>query len=66
MGTATEEIETAEKKGFDTGLTAVHPVQQGGESSCLCRQFRADGVRHGRDFRLPGHDQRDLDFATQI
>ena len=29
-GTATADIETAEKKGFDTGLSVVHPFDPAG------------------------------------
>ncbi len=54
MGTSVEEIERAEKKGYDTGLKVVHPVPQDVESAALCRQFHPDGLWHGRDFRLPG------------
>jgi leucyl-tRNA synthetase len=38
LGTSEAAIETAEKQGFDG----------------VDRQFRADGLRHGCDFRLPG------------
>ena len=47
-------IETAEKKGFDTGLRGVHPFDAELEAAGLCRQFHPDGLRHRRDLRLPG------------
>src|SRR5208282_2878572 len=53
IGTSVAAIETAEKKGYDTGLRAV-PVRRQLESAGLRRQFHSDGLRHGRDFRLPG------------
>ena len=53
-GTAQEAIETAEKLGYDTGLRAVHPFDPGWRAAGLRRQFRADGLRHRRHFRLPG------------
>jgi leucyl-tRNA synthetase len=56
-------IETAEKKGFDTGIARAS-VRSRLEAAGLCRQLRADGLRHRRDLRLPAHDQRDLDFAA--
>ena len=48
------EIETAEKIGFDTGLTVAHPVRPGLDAAGLDRQLHPDGLRHGRDLRLPG------------
>ena len=53
-GTAQEIIDTAEKQGFDTGIKADPSVRPELEAAGLCRQFRADGIRHRRDFRLPG------------
>ena len=53
MGTSVAAIETAEKKGYDTGLKVLHPFDPRMAPARLCRQFRADGIRHGRDFRLP-------------
>ena len=55
----------AEKKGFDTGILAVHPFTAGAQAAGLRRQFHRHGLRHGRHLRLPGHDQRDLDFARK-
>ena len=54
MGTSEAVIETAEKRGYSTGSKAVHPFDESRHVPGLCRQFRADGIRHGRDFRLPG------------
>ena len=54
IGTATEAIEKAEKRGFLTGLHVTHPVDRRRDPARLRRQFRADGLRHRRHFRLPG------------
>ncbi len=50
-GTTAAELETAEKLGFDTGLKVVHPLDPDWTTAGLHRQFRADGLRHRRDFR---------------
>ena len=54
MGTSEAELETAEKRGFDTGLKVAPSVRPGLGAAGLRRQFRADGLRHRRDLRLPG------------
>ena len=53
MGTSVAALETAEKKGFDTGIRVVHPFDDELDAAGLCRQFRADGLRHRRHLRLP-------------
>ena len=53
MGTSVAALETAEKKGFDTGIRVVHPFDPELDAAGLCRQFRADGLRHRRHLRLP-------------
>ena len=53
-GTAEEAIETAEKLGFDTGIRALHPFDSDLGIAGLCGEFRAHGLRHGGNFRLPG------------
>ena len=65
-GTAQEIIDTAEKLGFDTGIKAVHPFDPELEAAGLCRQFRADGIRHRRDLRLPGARPARPRFRQQI
>ena len=54
IGTSVAAIETAEKKGYDTGLRADPSVRRRLEAAGLRRQFHPDGLRHGRDLRLPG------------
>ncbi len=53
LGTSEAAIETAEKRGYDTGLRVRHPFMPERELPGLDRQFRADGIRHRRDLRLP-------------
>ena len=65
LGTSEAAIETAEKRGFDTGLRVDAPVHAGRDLPGLDRQLRADGIRHRRHLRLPGHDQRDIEFARK-
>ena len=52
-GTSEATIETGEKLGYDTGLRVNAPVHRGRHLPGLDRQFRADGIRHRRDLRLP-------------
>ncbi len=52
-GTSEAAIETAEKKGYATGLSVTNPIESDAAPARLCRQFRADGLWHRRDLRLP-------------
>ena len=63
-GTAEAEIETAEKKGIDTGLTAIHPVT-GEKLPIWIANFVLMGYGTGAVMAVPGHDQRDWEFATK-
>ncbi|MFC4820643.1 leucine--tRNA ligase [Dokdonella ginsengisoli] len=63
-GTAEAEIETAEKKGIDTGLTAIHPVT-GEKLPVWIANFVLMGYGTGAVMAVPGHDQRDWEFATK-
>ena len=53
-GTSEEAVESAEKKGFDTGLSVRHPVFPDRLLPVWIAQFRADGLWHRRRLRLPG------------
>ena len=64
-GTAAEEIETAEKKGFDTGLNAVHPFDPDWTLPVFVANFVLMGYGTGAVMGVPAHDQRDLDFARK-
>ncbi|MCJ8323889.1 MAG: leucine--tRNA ligase [Rhizobiales bacterium] len=65
IGTTEEAIETAEKKGFDTGLTAVNPLDQNHKLPVYIANFVLMGYGTGAVFGCPAHDQRDLDFARK-
>lgn len=64
LGTATETIEKAEKRGFDTGIHVKHPVIEGTTLPVYVANFVLMGYGTGAIFGCPGHDQRDLDFAN--
>ncbi|HSZ75372.1 MAG TPA: leucine--tRNA ligase [Rhizomicrobium sp.] len=64
-GTAEELIEKAEKRGFDTGLTAAHPFDENWRLPVYVANFVLMGYGTGAIFGCPAHDQRDLDFARK-
>ena len=61
-GTTEAELETQEKRGMDTGLRAVHPVT-GEEVPVWVANFVLMGYGTGAVMAVPGHDQRDWEFA---
>ncbi|HEY2344377.1 MAG TPA: leucine--tRNA ligase [Xanthomonadaceae bacterium] len=63
-GTATAELETQEKKGIDTGLHAIHPVS-GERVPVWIANFVLMGYGTGAVMGVPGHDERDWEFATK-
>ena len=63
LGTALEDIETAEKKGFDTGFTAKHPIT-GDLVPIYIANFVLMGYGTGALMAVPAHDDRDWDFAN--
>jgi len=65
MGTSEAVLETAEKKGFDTGLKALHPLVPGWEVPVFVANFVLMEYGSGAIFGCPAHDQRDLDFARK-
>ncbi|HET9069577.1 MAG TPA: leucine--tRNA ligase, partial [Amaricoccus sp.] len=65
MGTSEEDLETAEKKGFDTGIRVVHPFDPGWELPVYIANFILMDYGTGAIFGCPAHDQRDLDFARK-
>ncbi|MCC7167379.1 MAG: leucine--tRNA ligase [Rhodospirillales bacterium] len=65
MGTSEEAIETAEKKGFDTGLKAIHPFIDGRTVPVYIANFVLMDYGTGAIFGCPAHDERDLEFARQ-
>ena len=64
-GTSAAEIETAEKKGFDTGLEVVHPLDAEWRLPVYIANFVLMDYGTGALFGVPGHDQRDFEFANQ-
>ena len=64
-GTTAAEIETQEKLGFDTGLTATHPFDGGWQLPVYIANFVLMDYGSGAVFGVPAHDQRDLDFARK-
>jgi leucyl-tRNA synthetase len=64
-GTAAAEIETAEKKGFDTGLSVIHPLDPEWRLPLFVANFVLMEYGTGAIFGVPAHDQRDLDFARK-
>src|SRR5215470_12352013 len=65
MGTSEAVLETAEKRGYDTGLKALHPLVAGWELPVYVANFVLMEYGTGAIFGCPGHDQRDLDFARK-
>jgi leucyl-tRNA synthetase len=63
-GTTAAELETAEKLGFDTGITAVHPFS-GAALPVYIANFVLMDYGTGAIMAVPGHDQRDFEFATK-
>ena len=64
-GTSAEAIETAEKKGYDTGLRAGHPFDPKWRLPVYVANFVLMDYGTGAIFGCPAHDQRDLDFANK-
>ncbi len=63
MGTSEAAIETAEKRGFDTGLRVSHPFRPELTFPVWIANFVLMEYGTGAIFGCPAHDQRDLDFA---
>src|SRR5262249_32877228 len=65
MGTSEAVIETAEKRGYDTGLHVKHPFLKNATVPVWIVNFVLMEYGTGAIFACPGHDQRDLDFARK-
>ncbi|MFD3190346.1 leucine--tRNA ligase [Sedimentitalea sp. HM32M-2] len=65
MGTSEADLEKAEKRGFDTGLTVAHPLYPGRTLPVWVANFVLMDYGTGAVFACPAHDQRDLDFARK-
>ncbi|MFM1815760.1 MAG: hypothetical protein RLZ98_2455, partial [Pseudomonadota bacterium] len=64
-GTSEEEIERAEKKGIDTGVKVLHPLDETWQLPVYIANFILMDYGTGAIFGCPAHDQRDLDFARK-
>jgi len=65
VGTSEAAIESAEKKGFATGLTALHPLDPSWHLPVYVANFVLMEYGAGAIFGCPAHDQRDLEFARK-
>ena len=65
IGTAQEVIDTAEKRGFETGIRAVHPFEPNWKLPVYVANFVLMEYGTGAIFGCPAHDQRDLDFVNK-
>ena len=61
-GVSEAELETQEKRGMATGLFAVHPIT-GEKLPVWVANFVLMGYGTGAVMAVPGHDQRDFEFA---
>ena len=60
---AEADMATMEKKGIDTGFKAIHPLT-GEEVPVWAANFVLMDYGSGAVMAVPGHDQRDFEFAT--
>ena len=64
-GTSLAALETAEKKGVDTGVRVKHPLDANWELPVYIANFVLMDYGTGAIFGCPSGDQRDLDFARK-
>ena len=64
-GTTEEALAVAEKIGFDTKLSALHPFKKDIKLPVYIANFVLMDYGTGAIFGCPAHDQRDLDFANK-
>jgi leucyl-tRNA synthetase len=64
-GTSLVALETAEKKGMDTGIKVRHPLDGTWELPVYIANFVLMDYGTGAIFGCPSGDQRDLDFARK-
>lgn len=65
IGTSEEALNTTEKRGFDTGLRVVNPVNPEQTAPVWIANFVLTEYGTGAVFGCPCGDQRDLDFARK-
>ncbi|PWK92079.1 leucine--tRNA ligase [Fulvimonas soli] len=63
-GVSEAELETQEKRGMPTGLHAIHPVT-GDRVPVWVANFVLMGYGTGAVMAVPGHDERDFEFAAK-
>ncbi len=63
-GVSEAELETQEKRGMATGLFAVHPIS-GEHVPIWVANFVLMNYGTGAVMAVPGHDARDMEFATK-
>lgn len=63
VGTSAAQIETAEKKGLDTGLRVRHPLDATATLPVYIANFVLMDYGTGAIFGCPAHDGRDYEFA---
>ena len=64
-GTSLAEIETQEKKGYRTSVEVVHPLDPEWRLPVYIANSVLSDYGTGALFGVPGHDQRDFEFAKQ-
>jgi leucyl-tRNA synthetase len=64
-GTSVAALETAEKKGMNTGIRVRHPLDPSWELPVYIANFVLMDYGTGAIFGCPSGDQRDLDFARK-
>jgi leucyl-tRNA synthetase len=64
-GTTAAQLETADKLGFDTGLRVAHPLLPATQLPVYIANFVLMEYGTGAIMAVPGHDQRDFDFARK-
>ena len=65
MGTSVAALETAKKKGYDTGIKVRHPFDADWTLPVYVANFVLMDYGTGAIFGCPSGDQRDLDFANK-
>ena len=64
METSEAAMETMEKRGIDSGITALHPIT-GDPVPVWIANFVLMGYGTGAVMSVPAHDQRDYEFAVK-
>jgi leucyl-tRNA synthetase len=63
-GVAEAEMETMEKRGMPLGISVIHPIS-GARVPVWAANFVLMGYGTGAVMAVPGHDERDHEFATK-